>query len=120
MLTKLNNTFTIKGVSGETYTFSMYTFDDFNELKNGFNPVEAIYIFTVRSWNGQKYTHNLVYCGETDNLSTRFDNHHAESCIKQKRANCISIMITNGERQRKQIETDILEGNTFPCNTQHQ
>ena len=29
-------------------------------------------------------------------------------------------MITNGERQRKQIETDILEGNTFPCNTQHQ
>lgn len=120
MVENLNKTFSITGVSGKEYTFNMYTFDDFDALKNAFKAVEAFYIFTIRSWNGDKYTHELVYCGETSNLSTRFDNHHAEYCIKRRNTNCISIMIANGEKQRKQIETDILEGNMFPCNTHHQ
>ena len=121
MVKKLNKTFPIIGVSGKKYIFdNMYTFDDFDTLKNAFKAVEAVYIFTVRLLNGDEYTHELVYCGETGNLSTRFDNHHAEYCIKRNNANCISIMTINGEELRKQIEADILKGNTFPCNTIHQ
>lgn len=120
MINNLKKQFTIAGVSGKKYTFNMYTFDDFDDLQSVFKSRGAIYIFTKRIWNGEKYEHTIIYCGETGDLSTRFNNHHAESCISRKKANCISIMAINDENQRKQIETDILEGNTFPCNTQHQ
>jgi hypothetical protein len=120
MVNKLENNFTINGISGKEYSFTMYAFDEFDDLKDAFNAISAIYILTKRTWNGEKYGHTLIYCGETGNLSTRFDDHHAETCIKKRNANCISIMPVNGQTQRKQIETDILEGHTFPCNTQHQ
>lgn len=120
MMNDLKNQFTINGISDKKYTFDMYTFDNFDDLKDAFNAISAVYIFTKRAWNGEKYVHTLIYCGETGNLSTRFDDHHAEACINSRNANCISIMVVNGETQRKQIETDILEGNYFPCNKKHQ
>ena len=47
MVKKLNKTFPIIGVSGKKYIFdNMYTFDDFDTLKNAFKAVEAVYIFT--------------------------------------------------------------------------
>lgn len=60
MINNLKKQFTIAGVSGKKYTFNMYTFDDFDDLQSVFKSRGAIYIFTKRIWNGEKYEHTLI------------------------------------------------------------
>ena len=121
MIRKINRKLEVHGASGNVYSLEMYSFDDFAELKTFFNPVSAIYVFTRRFWSyvSAEYQNELIYCGETEDLSTRFDNHHAEDCIVRSGANCISILRVEGEKQRRNVEKDILY-NKFACNIQHQ
>ena len=51
--------FTIKGKSGETYSFDIYTTDTI------FNKVGGIYIFTRRYQEADQYCHQIIYCGKT-------------------------------------------------------
>lgn len=93
MIRKLNNNFTITGASGRTYNLEMYVFDDFNDVKGAFNDASAIYIFTHRNQNKEgKYTHTLIYCGETEHLNRRFYGHEHEKDIRTHNANCVCVM----------------------------
>jgi len=110
---------TLNGISGKEYIFDLYVFDDFSELRNAFLARPGLYLFTRRRATSEGFTHDLVYLGETKNLSNRFDNHHKEAEIKAHYANCIGIHAApTDEEQRKQIETDILASYDFPCNEQ--
>lgn len=113
------NRLTLNGISGKEYIFDLYTFIDFSELRSAFLPRAAVYVFTRRRATSEGFTHDLIYLGETENLSMRFGNHHKESVITAHYANCIGIYGTpfNNE-QRKQIEADILAAYDFPCNEQ--
>lgn len=102
--------FTLSGASGKEYSFSMYTLD------TDFKAVGGIYVFTNRHIDGDRYSHTLIYCGKTGDLSTRFDNHHKAACIKKNNANCICVLQVDSEKERTNIETDLLEGNKFTCN----
>ncbi|MDE6206951.1 MAG: hypothetical protein K2M55_03995 [Muribaculaceae bacterium] len=116
---KLDNHFTIKGKSGREYKFNMYSIDCFEDVKGVFNDVSAVYIFTRRykQQNGS-FSHTLIYCGETEHLNRRFYDHDHENDINVHNANCFCVMgVSNAEREN--IEADILEGNDFTCNTQH-
>jgi len=104
------NKLTVIGKSKKVYEFVIYT------LSTEFKEVGGIYIFTKRYKNGDKYSHTFIYCGKTDDLSTRFDNHHKAACIKKNNANCICVMAVNTEKERTLIEKDILTGNDFTCN----
>lgn len=104
------NKLTITGKSKKTYKFIIYTFD------TEFKAVGGIYIFTRRHKDRDKYSHNFIYCGNTDDLSTRFDNHHKAACIERNNANCLCVMSVSTEEERTAIEKDILEGNDFTCN----
>jgi hypothetical protein len=102
---------TITGKSGKKYSFDIYSLDTI------FKAVGGIYVFTRRYQGADsKYNHDYIYCGKTDDLSTRFDNHHKEDCIKKNKANCICVMGVSTEKERTTIEEDILKGNNFKCN----
>jgi len=102
---------TIKGKSGTEYKFDIYTLDT-NFTKTG-----GIYIFTARTKGTDgNFTHSFIYCGKTDDLSTRFNDHHKQDCIKKNNANCICVKAISTEKERTDIETDILKGNNFKCN----
>lgn len=102
---------TIKGKSNKEYQLDIYSLD------TNFKAIGGIYIFT-RRYQGKddKYYHDFIYCGKTEDLSIRFDNHHKEDCIKENNANCISIIAISNEEERTGIEDDILLGNNFSCN----
>ena len=107
------STFSIQGKSGNKHTFGIYA------IGTPFSSTGGVYIFTRRHQDTHgKHTHQIVYCGITGDLSTRFNNHHKETEIKKNNANCICVMFENSEKQRANIEADILTctDNKFPCN----
>jgi hypothetical protein len=104
------NKYTLKGESGKEYSFGIYSLD------TSFKEIGGIYIFTKRTKSGEKYSHSNKYIGKTNDLSTRFDNHHKAECIGNNNANCICIMSVKSEDDRTEIETDLLLGNNTSCN----
>lgn len=117
MIKKLDSTLTLKGKSGKEYSFTLSTFDKWEDVKDGFTG-HGLYLFG-------KYTEannyvKFIYLGMASSLSTRFDNHHKEDCIKRNGANCIGIHLMNNStpESRKAAESDILAANNFTCNDQ--
>ncbi len=118
MLQGTNSTLKLTGMSGREYLFSLYTFDSFNDLKNAFKPLSAVYVFTKRSYETNDFCHDLIYLGETSNLANRYDQHHKESSIVSHGANCIGLYVFSGsDETRLQIEKDLLDAYDFPCNS---
>ena len=100
----------IYGKSNKKYIFNIFPLD------TQFKPIGGIYIFTKRITSQTIPEHKLIYCGKTNDLSKRFDNHHKEGCIKSHGANCICVMFVTSESDRTEIEKDILANNKFICN----
>jgi hypothetical protein len=96
----------LKGCSGTSYEFNVY------EYGTNFNSFGAIYFISTR----QKGKHTPIYIGITDDLSTRFNDHHKEECFIKYGSNCISVHQETSEAARKSIEEDILCYYDFPCN----
>ena len=118
MVKDLDTTITIQGMSGAYYIFNVYGFSKFSDLSDAFKSISALYAFTKRfAKSAVSYTHDLIYVGETGNLSTRFNNHHKENCIMRGNANCICIHSFYGsESERLAAEADILNAFDLPCN----
>ena len=117
MITDIDRVLTLKGMSGKDYLFDLYAFDDFHTLDNAFNAIPALYLFTRRFWDGEVFRNELIYLGETSDLSKRFVFHHKEECIMLHGANCIGIFasVTN-DQLRKMAEADVLNSYEFSCN----
>jgi hypothetical protein len=100
------STVTLTGKSPKTYLFYCYP------LNSTFAKAEGLYLFSKLAGN----THNLVYLGMTQDLSSRFTDHHKEECIDDKGANTISIHWLSGKQTLLDAETDILGNYSFACN----
>ncbi len=117
MVTDLKVNMTLQGASGKSYIFNLYGYSSFDQLKNAFKPLAAIYVFSQRYLDDGTYRHRLIYLGQTGDLSTRYDNHHKEEDINAKYGNCIWIHVFNGtEKERESAEKDLLASYDFPCN----
>lgn len=103
-------TVTIKGKSGTEYDFTVYP------RGQSFNAVAVVYAISKRTVKDGKGSHEWIYIGETEDVSTRFDNHHKEYCFAEHDADCVSIHREDSEDERVRIEDDILKGRTWPCN----
>ena len=116
MINILNSALTLKGKSGKIYSFNLSTFDNWDDIKDGFKG-HGLYLFTRRSSSGD---HNLIYLGMATELETRFDSHHKKNSIVKHGANCLGVyQMNNSTREgRKTAESDILAANKFPCNDQ--
>ena len=110
---------TLSGISGKQYIFDLFSFDEFEELNGVFASRPGVYLFTRRSIAENGYIHDLIYLGETGNLSERFSNHHKKDEIMSHHANCIGIHgVVGSDEDRKEFEKDILSAYDFPCNEQ--
>ena len=89
-----------------------------SDLKDAFKCIPALYAFTRRFPNSAiSYTHEIVYVGETGDLSNRFDKHHKQDCIIRNKANCVCIHSFHGtQTERLAAEADILNAFDLPCN----
>ncbi|OEK09510.1 hypothetical protein A8C32_12435 [Flavivirga aquatica] len=96
----------LQGCSGKTYSFDIYS------IETAFNTLGAIYFISKR----QDKTHTRIYLGITEDLSTRFNNHHKQDCFDKHNANCISVHLSSSKEERETIEKDILCNYDFSCN----
>jgi hypothetical protein len=104
-------TMSVVGKSGTKYVFNLYP------IGTNFKAVGAVYIITKRTAKPDGGgNHTSLYVGETGDLSTRFDDHHKQSCFDRNGANCIGAHQDGSADSRLSKESDILDGNDWPCN----
>jgi hypothetical protein len=102
---------TFAGQSGTKYDFNVYPLDQ------AFKAVGGVYAITRRYKNSNGgYSHEIIYVGETGDLSTRFDNHHKTDCFEQHEANCICTLRDDDEDSRLSKEADLIKKHNPPCN----
>lgn len=118
MVNELGKITTLVGKSGRKYEFSLWSFDDFDDVKSTFTG-GGLYLFTNRHLSDGVFKHTYIYLGETGDYYTRYDGHHKEECIKKNHSNCIGFysMQNATEKERKEVEEDLLANYVFPCNT---
>ena len=100
-------TLTLKGKSGNTYDFDVYPW------RTNFNAVGAVYIVLKILSNGE---YDLIYIGQTGDLSSRFGDHHNQSCFDRHGKTHIGIHRESSEKQRFAIESDLIANYTTNCN----
>ncbi|MCY3645600.1 MAG: hypothetical protein OXH07_01315 [Chloroflexi bacterium] len=98
------------GASGTQYRYEIYP------IGTSFNALPGNYIFakinTSNRWAA-------IYAGETEDLSTRFDNHHQQACINRHGATHIHVRVNRGGADaRRAEERDIRLAYDPPCNRQ--
>ena len=99
------------GKSGKKYEFAIY------EIGTSFKAIGGVYTFTKQYKKSDgNFSHGTIYVGETEDLSTRFDNHHKQECIGRENANCISVHPDENGESRLAKEKDILENYDWKCN----
>jgi hypothetical protein len=102
----------ITGGSGKKYDFEVYAWG------TAFKSIGAVYVVSKRDVDTTgKGTHEIIYIGQSGDLSERFDGHHKAQCFRNHNANCISIHLEGSEDARFTIEADLLAANPrTPCN----
>jgi hypothetical protein len=105
------STVKFRGGSGEEYDFEVWPFGQ------AFNAVGAVYVVTRRYQNAQgKYNHEVLYVGETEDLSTRFDGHHKAACFARHKADCICTHRDDDGDSRLAKEDDLVKRYDPDCN----
>lgn len=105
---KTGYTLTLVGKSGHKYVFELYP----GIPSTG--KVGALYLFTHAETVDAN--HNLIYLGITEDLSSRFDNHHKAKCIQDNGANFLGILLMADKASRVNAEADILAVRNMTCN----
>jgi len=103
-----NETVSAKGASGANYTFHVYPWG--TDLK----PIGGVYIVLRKPSSNGNY--DILYVGQTSDLSERFDNHHKKPCFDRNRKSHISAMVESSEQRRLAIESDLLSNYNTTCN----
>jgi hypothetical protein len=102
---------TYHGASGVLYKFTVHPWGTV------FKAVGAVYCVTKRTPKSDGGgSHDLIYIGETGDLSERFDAHHKAACMERHGANCICIHVERDVQVRLRMEADLLAEHDPPCN----
>jgi hypothetical protein len=76
-----------------------------------------VYVFTgATQTDGGGETHKVIYVGETGDLSSRFTDHHKQTCIDRNGATHICVRREEGDAARLAIEKDLVDNYNPPCN----
>lgn len=96
------------GKSGTKYPFNIYPITEECPSEAG------IYIFGNYQAAESKIT--PVYIGKASSFESRFYDHHKDACIKSNGGNSICLMQVKDEKQRTEIEKDLLGFYNTKCN----
>lgn len=59
---------------------------------------------------------DFIYIGQSENVAERFENHHKESCFDRNGATHVLVHVVHTEKRRREIEEDLLDKQSTPCN----
>lgn len=99
---------TATGRSGAKYEFEVYPWG------TDFKPVGGLYLVLKK----QAVNYDILYIGQTGNLSERFDNHHQAQCFNRNGKTHIAVRGEGSEQKRLTIETDLRHKYRTSCNLQ--
>jgi excinuclease UvrABC nuclease subunit len=77
-------------------------------LNTQFNAVGGVYLILKQK--------TVLYVGQTGDLLRRFDAHHKESSWRHHQADRIAVVVVSSERERLQIESDLIKSYNPVCN----
>jgi predicted GIY-YIG superfamily endonuclease len=100
-------TITLTGESKTTYEFNIY------DRSTKFNPSGAVYVMSRINENNR---YQIIYVGQTGDLSDRPLNHHKTDCFDKHRADKLLIRSESSEDKRFKIETDLVRNYNPQCN----
>jgi len=98
---------TATGATGTQYEFEVYPWG------TAFNSIGGVYLVLKKQLSG---TYDLLYIGQTGDLSERFDNHHKAPCFTRNGKTHIAIKVESSEQRRLSIEADLIRKNKTSCN----
>lgn len=104
-----NGKVTATGVSGRKYEFSVYPWGQ------SFKPVGGVYLVLKKKSNLQP-NYDVLYVGQTGDLSERFDAHHKQQCFDRNGKTHIGVRGESVEQTRLGIERDLLGNYKTVCN----
>ena len=105
-------TATFNGESNTPYSFIVYSSD------TEFKDISAVYIFTKRTETDDHGSHKFLYVGESDELGTRIGSHEKWDCVNSNGCNCICVHALEADNARIDVETDLRNKGSTPCNDQ--
>ncbi len=92
------------------YNFEVYP------LNVEFNEVPAVYIISKRKIDRHGRAHHAIVClGQTVSLAAELKNHKKGKCVRQLKANAVSVLLSENEKSRLAIETDLKAAHAIPC-----
>jgi hypothetical protein len=100
-------TIILTGESQKQYQFNIY------DRSTTFKEAGALYVMSKINSNGN---YELIYIGQTGDLSVRPLNHHKTACFDKHKADKLLIKAENNEKTRLAIETDLIRNYSPPCN----
>jgi len=100
-------TVTSVGASGGRYSFDVYSWGQ------AFRALGGVYLVLRRTANGN---YDVLYVGQTGDLSERFDQHHKQGCFDRNQRTHIGILLEGSEQRRLAIEQDLLGNYKTVCN----
>lgn len=96
------------GHSGQKYRYTVYMFGTM------FGPGPANFIFARETRAGQ---YQVLYVGQTQDLSEPFDDAVAVECLKQGRVTHIHVRHTDTREELRRAErSDLISALNPPCN----
>ena len=98
---------TMEGRSGAKYDFQIY------QWGTAFKPLGAVYAVLKRRADGR---YDVIYVGQTGDLSERFDNHHRAACFTLNGKTHIGVHLESSEQRRLAIEKDLIAYYGPSCN----
>ncbi len=111
-------TVTAEGGSGRRYVFDVYPWNDLDVPRGTvFAPVGAVYLVLKKTGQIQAgYDYDVLYIGQTANLTGHFDDHHKQACFDRNARTHIGVLRCSQERDRLAIEADLLNRYKTACN----
>ncbi len=103
------DTIMMEGRSGAKHEFQVFSWG------TDFKPLGAVYVVLKRRTDGR---YDVIYIGETGDLSERFDNHHQTACFTRNGKTHIGVHLESSEQRRRAIESDLIANYNTPCNEQ--
>ncbi len=110
----INNELKIIGASGRLYSFPIYLLPiEYGQFKD--EEYGLLYIYFNLSGNSLE----LIYCGKDKNPPCRFNDHEQDEPHIINDSNYIACVYCVDANTLEQDEIDLLEGNKFKYNIQH-
>ncbi len=98
---------TATGKSGKKYEFSVYPWG------TTFKALGGVYLVLKKKQTGG---YDVLYVGQTGDLSERFDDHHKQGCFNRNGKTHIAVKVESVEKTRLAIERDLSDNYNPTCN----